>query len=100
MIDYFGVVLQIISIIVIGVIIPLLLNAKSNAQWQEIYEKVVIAVNAVEQIYGGSLFGQDKKDKAIEYLKELGIEKTTEEIDIMIEAVVHEMDKWKKELIK
>lgn len=99
MIDYFGVVLQIVSIIVLGVIIPLLLKSRNQAQWKEIYDKIVIAVNAVEQIYGGCLFGEDKKEKAIEYLRELGIDKTNEEIDIMVEAVVHEMNTWKDKLI-
>lgn len=100
MIDYFDVILQVISIVVIGILIPTLLKAKTNVQWKEIYEKVVIAVNAVEQIYGGELFGETKKLKAIKYLQEMGVDKSDEEINLMIEAVVHEMNKWKEQLIE
>lgn len=96
--DIFYVVLSIISILVTGVVIPLLKQKYGKEKINNALEVVKIAVNAAEQIYSKRGQGDLKKEYVIQNLKEKGIKISEDELDMMIEACVLELNKWEKEV--
>lgn len=94
------VVLSIVSVLVTGVLIPLLKHKGLQAKAINIVEAVDIAVKAAEQIYQAQGQGRLKKEYVLHRLEDQGIKISEKELDDMIEASVLELNNWKKELQK
>lgn len=92
------VVIGILSIIVTGVLIPLIRKKTSAENIANTMALVEIAVKAAEQIYNQSGQGALKKKYVVNYLNEKGIKVSEADLNNMIEATVLELNKWKKEL--
>lgn len=97
-IDIFYVILSLVSIVITGIVIPLLKQKYGQQKINNVLDVVKIAVNAAEQIYSKRGQGSLKKEYVIQYLKEHGIKIKDDELDAMIEACVLELNKWKKEV--
>jgi hypothetical protein len=54
---------------------------------------VGVAVNAAEQIFSQSGYGQFKKDYVVSFLEKQGLKICPSQLDVLIEAAVHEMNK-------
>lgn len=98
--NIFYVVLSIVSVIVTGIIIPLLKQKYGQDKIKSTMDLVTIAVRAAEQIYRESGQGNLKKMYVIQYLKDKGVKVTEDELDAMIESAVLELNRWKKEVEK
>lgn len=98
--NIFYIILSIISILISGILIPLLKQKYGQQKINTTLEMVKIAVNAAEQIYKKSGQGHLKKEYVLQYLKDRGIKINHDELDAMIEACVLEINKWQKELEK
>lgn len=94
------VVLSIVSVLVTGVLIPLLKHKGLQAKAINIVEAVDIAVKAAEQIYRKQGQGHLKKQYVLQRLRDQGIKIDEKELDDIIEASVLELNNWKKELEK
>lgn len=98
--EIFYVVLSIVSVLVTGVLIPLLKQKYGKEKVVSVIESVDIAVKAAEQIYRKQGQGHLKKKYVLQRLREQGIKIDAKELDDIIEASVLELNKWKKELEK
>lgn len=98
--NIFYVVLSIISVLITGVLIPLLKQKYGNEKMNSLLEAVDIAVKAAEQIYKESGQGQLKKQYVLMRLNERGFKITEKELDDMRRASVFELNKWKAEISK
>lgn len=98
--NIFYVVLSIVSVLVTGVLVPLLKQKYGKEKVLSVMEAVEIAVKAAEQIYSASGQGQLKKQYVLLRLNEQGIKISEKELDDMIEASVLELNRWKEELKK
>lgn len=96
----FQVILSIISIIITGVLIPLIKSKVSKDKIDKAMTITAIAVKAAEQIYRESGQGKEKKDYVKDYLKKSKLKLTDEEIDTLIEAAVKELNLWQEEVSK
>ena len=94
------VVLAIVSIVVTGILIPLI---KTKIKKEDLEKAIIItdiAVKAAEQIYKESGKGPIKKKYVIDYLKRSGLNLSDEEINALIEATVKELNLWQTEILK
>ncbi len=98
--NIFYVVLSIVSVLVTGVLVPLLKQKYGKEKVTSVMEAVEIAVKAAEQIYSASGQGQLKKQYVLMRLNEQGIKLSEKELDDMIEASVLELNRWKQEINK
>lgn len=93
-----NVVLAIVSIVVTGILIPLVKTKISKDKLEKAVTTAEIVVKAAEQIFNGPGQGVIKKKYAIEYLKKSGLNLTDDEINALIESAVKELNLWQKEL--
>lgn len=98
--NIFYIILSIVSVLITGVLIPLLKQRYGKEKVTNVLEAVDIAVKAAEQIYTKSGQGQLKKQYVLMRLNEQGIKLSEKELDDMIEASVLELNKWKAEISK
>ena len=98
--NVFYVILSIVSVLITGVLIPLLKQRYGKEKVTNVLEAVDIAVKAAEQIYTKSGQGQLKKQYVLMRLNEQGIKLSEKELDDMIEASVLELNRWKAEISK
>lgn len=98
--NIFYVILSLVSVIVTGIIIPLVKQKYGREKVISVMEAVDIAVKAAEQIYTKTGQGQLKKQYVLMRLNEQGIKISEKELDDMIEAAVLELNGWKKEISK
>lgn len=98
--NIFYVILSLVSVIVTGIIIPLVKQKYGREKVLSVMEAVDIAVKAAEQIYTKTGQGQLKKQYVLMRLNEQGIKISEKELDDMIEAAVLELNGWKKEISK
>ena len=94
------VVLAIVSIVVTGILIPLI---KTKIKKEDLEKAIIItdiAVKAAEQIFKESGQGPIKKKYVIDYLKKSGLSLSDEEINALIEATVKELNLWQAEIRK
>lgn len=98
--NIFYVVLSIVSILVTGVLVPLLKQKYGKEKIISVVEAVDIAVKAAEQIYTKSGQGNLKKQYVLMRLNEQGFKVSEKELDDMIEASVLELNRWKQEISK
>ena len=98
--NIFYVILSLVSVIVTGIIIPLVKQKYGREKVTSVLEAVDIAVKAAEQIYTNTGQGQLKKQYVLMRLNEQGIKLSEKELDDMIEASVLELNRWKQEISK
>lgn len=98
--EIFYVVLSISSVLITGVLVPLLKQKYGREKILTVMEAVDIAVKAAEQIYKEAGQGNLKKQYVLTRLNEQGFKVTEKELDDMRKASVLELNKWKKELEK
>lgn len=98
--NIFYVVLSIVSVLVTGVLVPLLKQKYGKEKVMSVMEAVDIAVKAAEQIYTKSGQGNLKKQYVLMRLNEQGFKVSEKELDDMIEASVLELNRWKQEISK
>ena len=98
--NIFYVILSLVSVIVTGIIIPLVKQKYGREKVISVMEAVDIAVKAAEQIYTKSGQGQLKKQYVLMRLNEQGIKISEKELDDMVEASVLELNRWKQEISK
>lgn len=98
--NIFYVVLSIVSVLVTGVLVPLLKQKYGKEKVLSVMEAVDIAVKAAEQIYTKAGQGNLKKQYVLMRLNEQGFKVTEKELDDMIEASVLELNRWKQEISK
>ena len=99
-INILQVILALLSIIVTGILIPLI---KTKVKKEDLEKAIIItdiAVKAAEQIFKESGQGPIKKKYVIEYLKKSGLDLSDDEINTLIEATVKELNLWQAELVK
>lgn len=98
--NIFYVALSIVSVLVTGVLVPLLKQKYGKEKVISVMEAVDIAVKAAEQIYKETGQGNLKKQYVLMRLNEQGFKVTEKELDDMIEASVLELNRWKQEISK
>lgn len=84
-------VFALIAAIVTAVVVPYIKSRTTAAQQTEIAAWVRIAVTAAEQIYNGTVRGQEKKKYVEDWLKAHGVTVDSEKLDAMIESAVYEL---------
>ena len=94
------VILAIVSIVVTGILIPLIKTKISKTDLEKALVITDIAVKAAEQIYKESGKGPINKKYVIDYLNRSGLNLTDEEINALIEAAVKELNLWQTEILK
>lgn len=77
-------VIALISAVVSAFVVPWLREKR-------LYDWVVIAVKAAEQVFKESGMGKHKKEYVLAFLKSKGYSVDTESIDMMIESAVHSL---------
>lgn len=98
--NIFYVILSIVSVLITGVLIPLLKQKYGREKVLSVMEAVDIAVKAAEQIYKETGQGDLKKKYVLMRLNEQGFRVTEKELDDMRRASVLELNRWKKEISK
>lgn len=98
--NIFYVVLSVVSVLITGVLVPLLKQKYGKEKIVNVMEAVDIAVKAAEQIYKETGQGNLKKQYVLMRLNEQGFKVTEKELDDMIEASVLELNCWKMEISK
>lgn len=97
-VNIFYVILSIASVLITGVLVPLLKQKYGRDKVLSVMEAVDLAVKAAEQIYTKTGQGQLKKQYVLMRLNEQGIKISEKELDDMIEASVLELNRWKEEV--
>ena len=97
-VNIFYVILSIVSVLITGVLVPLLKQKYGRDKVLSVMEAVDLAVKAAEQIYTKTGQGQLKKQYVLMRLNEQGIKISEKELDDMIEASVLELNRWKEEV--
>lgn len=98
--NIFYVILSLVSVIVTGIIIPLVKQKYGKEKVESVMQAVTIAVRAAEQIYTQTGQGDIKKKYVLQQLNDKGIKISDAELDAMIESAVLELNRWKKEVEK
>ena len=84
-------IIGLLGTIITYVLVPYIKSKTTENQRDNIYNLVLIAVRAAEQIYNMSGQGKLKKEYVIEYLNSKGVKVTIEDLDVFIEAAVREL---------
>lgn len=92
-------VIGLLGTIITVVVVPYLRSRTTEIQRDNIYNIVMLAVQAAEQIYFKPGEGEMKKKYVINYLGSKGIKLTIEDLNIFIEAAVNEMNTIKENLL-
>lgn len=98
--NIFYVILSIISVLITGILIPLLKQKYGREKVLSVMEAVDIAVKAAEEIYKETGQGDLKKKYVLMRLNEKGFKITEKDLDEMRKASVLELNRWKKEISK
>lgn len=98
--NIFYVILSIVSVLITGVLIPLLKQKYGREKVLSVMEAVDIAVKAAEQIYKEIGQGDLKKQYVLMRLNEQGFKVTEKDLDDMRRASVLELNRWKDEINK
>lgn len=99
-IDIFYVILSLVSIVITGIVIPLLKQKYDKNKIDSTIETIDTLVKAAEQIYSQSGQGDLRRKYVLDRLKEMGISINESELKDIREASVLEINRWKKELKK
>ena len=98
--NIFYVVLSIVSVLVTGVLVPLLKQKYGREKVLSAMDAVDIAVKAAEEIYKETGQGDLKKQYVLMRLNEKGFKITEKDLDEMRKASVLELNRWKQEISK
>lgn len=98
--NIFYVVLSIVSVLVTGILVPLLRQKYGREKVLSAMEAVDIAVKAAEEMYKETGQGDLKKKYVLMRLNEKGFKITEKDLDEMRKASVLELNKWKEEISK
>lgn len=98
--NIFYVILSIVSVLITGVLVPLLKQKYGKEKIVNVMEAVDIAVKAAEQIYKETGQGDLKKQYVLMRLNEQGFKVTEKDLDDMRRASVLELNRWKMEISK
>jgi len=96
------ILITLLGAILTSIVIPFI-RSKTNVEQQKSIEFWTrFSVNAAEQIFDRKGSGQEKKQYVLEFLNSKGINITMEELNILVEAIVKEMnlDKIAKQKIE
>lgn len=96
--EIFYIVLSISSVLITGVLVPLLKQKYGREKILTVMKAVDIAVKAAEEIYKEAGQGDLKKKYVLMRLNEQGFKVTEKDLDDMRKASVLELNKWKKEI--
>jgi len=91
-------VIGLLSAVTTGFLIPYLKSITDESQQSKIFYWVDLAVRAAEQIFNEPDMGVTKKQYVIDFLNEKGIKITMEDLNVLIEAVVQEMNLEKNQI--
>lgn len=86
------ILISLVGVLVGSLLIPYLKSKTTTEQQDNIIFWVDVAVNAAEQIYKEKGQGKLKKQYVLEFLTGIGLKITEEEADILIEAIVREIN--------
>ncbi len=93
---------QIISAVIIlmgavftYLLVPYIKSKTTAVQYENIVHWVTVAVKAAEQVFNEGGMGERKKQYVIDFLNNKGILISMDDLNILIEAVVHELNKGK-----
>ena len=87
-------VISLVSVVITVCLIPLLKAKIGKEQMTNLYNAVLIAVNAVEQMAKAGLIDKEaRKAKVINYLEEHGYTVDMDTIEMMIESAVQNLPK-------
>ena len=99
-VNVFYVILSIVSVLITGVLVPLLKQKYGREKVLSIMDAVDLAVKAAEQMYKETGQGDLKKKYVLMRLNEQGIKISEKELDDMRRASVLELNRWKEEINK
>ena len=85
-------IISIVGAVITGVLIPYLRSKITTNKLEEIQYWVNVAVTAAEQIFNEPKMGDLKKKYVLDFLSELGVNLTEEELNALIEAAVKELN--------
>jgi LL-H family phage holin len=88
-------VIALVGAVITYIIIPYFKTKTTSEQQKNIEFWVKIAVTAAEQMFRESGQGEKKKQYVIDFLDRQGIKITMSQLNILIEAAVHELNKNK-----
>lgn len=89
-----------IGTVITYVAVPYLKQKTTTAQRENIEFWVYMGVAAAEQIFQIPKSGEEKKQFVVEYLVRLGIKLSEQELNILIEAAVYELNKFKADVME
>lgn len=89
------IVIALLGSIITYIIIPFIKSKLDEEQQKKLEFWVGIAVTAAEQIFMEPEQGEQKKQYVLTVLRDMGIDITMEQLEILIEAAVYELNKDK-----
>lgn len=89
------IIIALIGAIITYIVVPYIRSKTTGEQFRNIEYWVKVAVSAAEQIFNQPGQGEKKKEYVLNFLQDLGIKITIEQLEILIEAAVHEINKNK-----
>lgn len=79
--------------IITYIVVPYVKSKTTEQQQSNIVFWIKTAVNAAEQVFADSGMGTQKKEYVMEFIQNMGISLTEDELDALIEAAVLEINK-------
>ena len=92
------VILALVSLVITGMLIPLIKTKISKDKLEKALVVTEIAVKAAEQIFKETGQGVIKKKYVIDYIKKSGLNLSDDEINALIESTVKELNLWQNEI--
>lgn len=89
------VIIALIGAVITYIVIPYIKSKTTSEQYKAIEFWVRVAVQAAEQLFSQPGMGEKKKEYVINFLSDKGIKVTMEQLNALIEAAVHELNKGK-----
>ena len=91
--------ISIIGALITYVLVPYIKARTTETQQKKIWNGVLIAVQAAEQIFNKPGAGQDKKAYVLNVLNQKGIQIDATQLELLIEAAVFQLNQSKNEFI-
>ena len=85
-------IIMVLSVVVTSVVVPYIKERIGEKKFQELQEYIEYAVRCAEQLYTKEQWAEKKKyvmSYVVSKAKELGLELTEHDIDIMVEGIVN-----------
>lgn len=91
--------ISIIGALITYVLVPYLRTQTTEAKRKKMWNWVLVAVQAAEQLYKSPGAGQDKKAYVLDKLNQKGIKIDAAQLDLLIEAAVYQLNQAKNAFI-